>query len=102
VLWGFCAVAPITVNHIAAGLGAGFLSRTGGFGHFYFGFVAVWAALAGLAITGLFVRRFAARPVWLEPVSAESGVIAGLIFLLMATYLAGLRLAETGIAGKAN
>ena len=102
VLWGFCAFAPITVNHIAAGLGAGFLSRAGGFGHFYFGFVAVWAALVAVSIAGLFVRRFVARPVWLGPVSVESGVIAGLIFLLMATYLAGLRLEETGIAGRAN
>ena len=42
VLWGFCAFAPITVNHIAAGFGAGFLNRAGAFGHFYVGFVAVW------------------------------------------------------------
>jgi Fe-S oxidoreductase len=102
VLWGFCAFAPITVNHIAAGLGAGFLNRASGFGHLYFGFVAVWAALVAVSITGLFVRRFAVRPVWLGPLSAESGVIAGLIFLLMATYLASFRLEEIGIAGKAN
>ena len=102
VLWGFCAFAPITVNHIAAGFGAGFLSRADAFGRFYFGFVAVWAALVAVSIAGLFVRRFVARPVWLGPVSAESGVIAGFIFLLMATYLAGLRLEGTGIAGKAN
>jgi Fe-S oxidoreductase len=102
VLWGFCAFAPITINHIADGFGAGFLSRAGGFGRFYFGFVAVWAFLAAVSITGLFVRRFVARPVWLGPVSLESGVIAGLIFLLMVTYLAGLRFDETGIAGKAN
>ena len=102
VLWGFCAFAPITVNHVAAGLGAGFLNRAGAFGRFYFGFAAVWAALVAVSIVGLFLRRFVARPVWLGPVSAESGVIAGLIFLLMATYLAGLRLEGSGIAGKAN
>ena len=31
-----------------------------------------------------------ARPIWLGKVSPESGIIAGLIFLLMVTYLAGL------------
>ncbi|MGD0500724.1 MAG: (Fe-S)-binding protein [Bryobacteraceae bacterium] len=102
VFWGFCAFALATINHVAAGFGAEFLSPAGGFGRFYFDFVAAWAALVTVAIAGLFVRRFVARPVWLGPLSAESGVIAGLIFLLMATYLAGLRLPEASAAGRAN
>jgi Fe-S oxidoreductase len=102
VFWGFCAFAPITINHVAAGLGARFLYPGGGFGRFYFDFVAVWAALVAVSIAGLFVRRFVARPKWLGPVSPESGAIAGLIFLLMVTYLFGLRLAEASAAGRAN
>jgi Fe-S oxidoreductase len=102
VFWGFCAFALVTINHIAAGFGTPFLSRTSGFGRFYFGFVAVWAVCVAVSIAGLFVRRFFVRPKWLGPVSPESGVIALLIFLLMVTYLAGLTLDENAIAGRAN
>ncbi len=89
VFWGFCAFALITINHVASGFGVGFLPRDHGFGRFYFDFVAVWAAVVGVAISVLFVRRFFVRPRWLGELSPESGVIAGLIFLLMATYLWG-------------
>ncbi|MBV8732478.1 MAG: [Fe-S]-binding protein, partial [Acidobacteriia bacterium] len=78
VFWGFCAFALITVNHLAAGFGAGFLSRDRSFGRFYFAFVAVWAGAVAVSITGLFLRRFFVRPIWLGTLSAESGVIAGL------------------------
>src|SRR3954463_5768141 len=40
VFWGFCAFALVTLNHIAGGFGFAFLSTAGGFGRFYFGFVA--------------------------------------------------------------
>src|ERR1019366_7577019 len=43
-----------------------------------------------VAITGLAVRRFIAKPVWLGKISVESGVIALLILLLM-VYLAARR-----------
>jgi Fe-S oxidoreductase len=89
VFWGFCAFALITINHLASGFGVGFLSRDQGFGRFYFDFVAVWAVAVAVAISGLFVRRFLVRPRWLGELSPESGVIAGLIFLLMVTYLWG-------------
>ena len=102
VFWGFCAFALISVNHLATGFGGQFLYPGGGFGRFYFYFVAAWAVLVAVAIAGLFVRRFVARPVWLGPVKAESGVIAGLIFLLMVTYLAALRLPEGAAAWRAN
>jgi len=100
VFWGFCAFALVSVNHVAEGFGLHVLSRTGGFGRFYFGFVAVWAIAVAISITGLFVRRFVVRPVWLGKVSAESGVIALLIFLLMVTYLGGLWLGEAGMAAR--
>jgi Fe-S oxidoreductase len=89
VFWGFLAFALVSLNHFAVGLGYGFLDPAGAGGGFYFAFAGVWAALVAVAIAGLFVRRFVVRPKWLGArLSAESGVIALLIFVLMATYLA--------------
>jgi Fe-S oxidoreductase len=86
VFWGFCAFALVTVNHIAIGFGRPFLSP----GSFYFQLAAVFAVLVAIAIAGLFIRRFALRPKWLGALSYESGVIALLIFTLMATFLVAL------------
>jgi Fe-S oxidoreductase len=102
VFWGFCVFGLITVNHLASAFGGAFLSRSGGFGRFYFGFVAVWALAVAVGIAGLFVRRFVARPVWLGEVSIESGVIAALIFVLMATYLAGLWFEENSTGERVS
>jgi Fe-S oxidoreductase len=102
VFWGFCAFALITVNHIAAGFGVRLLTPASAFGRFYFTFVAFWAIAVAISIAGLFVRRFFVRPKWLGPISAESGVIALLIFMLMVTYLAGLRLSEDTVGGRIN
>jgi Fe-S oxidoreductase len=90
VFWGFLAFALVSLNHFATGFNLGFLSAHGVFGAFYFYFAAVFALMVAVGITWLFIRRFLLRPKWLgEKLSYESGVIAGLIFLLMATYLAG-------------
>jgi len=94
VFWGFCAFALVTLNHFAEAFGLRLLSAESAWGRAYLDFVAVWAVAVAVAITGLFGRRFVARPVWLGKISKESGVIAGLIFFLMLTYLAGLRLPE--------
>lgn len=89
VFWAFCAFALVTLNHCAKALGFSFLSPTGYFGRFYFWFAALFAAACAVGILGLFVRRFFVRPKWLgETLSWESGFIALLIFILMATYLA--------------
>ena len=88
VFWGFLAFALVSLNHLAAGLNLAFLPPDSLIGRFYFTFAAIWALLVAVSIAGLFVRRFIARPIWLGKVSAESGVIALLIFLLMVTYLA--------------
>jgi Fe-S oxidoreductase len=101
VFWGFCAFALITINHIATGFGVPLLSRASGFGKFYFGFVALFAVAVAVSITYLAARRFIIRPVWLGKVAPESGIIAGLIFVLMATYLASLAVPESGLAGRA-
>jgi Fe-S oxidoreductase len=100
VFWGFCAFAPITINHIATAFGGRFMTPASGFGRFYFGFVAVWAVAVAVSITGLAIRRFVVRPKWLEPLSPESGIIALLIFVLMVTYLGGLWLDEASAAGR--
>src|ERR1700733_11070986 len=94
VFWGFLAFALVSLNHFASGFRLGFLDADGPIGSliggFYFWFAAVFALLVAISIAGLFVRRFFVRPIWLgRKVSYESGVIAFLIFALMATYLAG-------------
>ncbi len=90
VFWGFLAFALVSINHFASGYNLGFLSPHGVFGGFYFYFAGVFALLVAVGITWLFIRRFVLRPRWLgEKLSYGSGVVAGLIFLLMVTYLAG-------------
>lgn len=88
VFWGFCAFALITVNHFGEGVHLQLLSRESWIGKFYFYFAAVFGLAVAVGIVGLAFRRFVARPPWLGPVSYESGLIAFLIFALMATYLA--------------
>jgi len=96
VFWGFCAFALVTLNHVATGFGAPFLSKDSWFGGFYFVLAAAFAVAVAVSIVGLGARRFIARPKWLgEKLSYESGVIALLIFALMATYLASLWIADS-------
>jgi len=102
VFWGFCAFALVTINHIASGYGLVLIPRDSLAGSVYFGFVAVFAVAVAISIAGLAARRFLARPVWLGKVSPESGVIALLIFLLMATYLAAFGIEEGTLAGRIN
>src|SRR5580693_9129243 len=88
VFWGFCVFALVTLNHFARGLGFAFLSRDSFWGRGYFLIAGVFAVAVAISIAGLAFRRFVIRPKWLEPLSPESGLIAFLIFALMATYLA--------------
>ena len=109
VFWSFLAFALVTLNHIATGLGIGFLNRSGIFGLFYSWFAAAFAVACAISIAGLFIRRFIVRPVWLarpavhsgesvHELSWESGVIAGLIFALMATYLVAFFVSDASSA----
>ena len=105
VFWGFCAFALFTVHHVAMGFGATLLDAGSPFGRAYHWFVAAFAVAVAVSIAGLFVRRFLVQPLWLGKVSPESGVIAALIFILMATYLAGMPeigLDEGTAAGRVN
>lgn len=91
VFWGFCAFALVTVDHIGYGLGLPLLDRHGFFGRIYFAVAALFAVAVTVSILGLAIRRFIVRPRWLGELSLESGVIAVLIVILMATYLADYR-----------
>jgi len=102
VFWGFLAFALVSLNHFAVGLSIGFLPPSSSVGSFYFLFAALWALLVAISITGLFIRRFVDRPIWLgKKVSYESGFIALLIFLLMVTYLGAFFVPETSAGLKA-
>jgi Fe-S oxidoreductase len=101
VFWAFCAFALVTLNHCAVVLGMGFLNPAGPIGRIYFYFAAAFAVGCAAGILGLFVRRFLVRPRWLgKKLSYESGVIALLIFVLMATYLASFFVADTAPAAR--
>jgi len=92
VFWGFCVFALITLNHVAAGFNVAFLAPRSPYHYF----AAAFAVAVAISIAGLFVRRFLIRPKWLgEKVSIESGFIAGLIFVLMVTYLATFPLGDS-------
>ncbi|MBA3975658.1 MAG: [Fe-S]-binding protein [Candidatus Solibacter sp.] len=89
VFWGFLAFALVTLRHFAAGFGFNLSDSRSAALAFYFWTAFVFAFLVALSILGLALRRFIARPRWLgERLSWESGLIALLIFLLMATYIA--------------
>ncbi|MCL2661636.1 MAG: (Fe-S)-binding protein, partial [Acidobacteriaceae bacterium] len=102
VFWGFLAFALVTLNHLASGLGFAFLPPSSLIGRFYFDFAGVWALLVAVSITGLFIRRFFLRPVWLgRNLSWGSGLVALLILLLMATYLGAFFVSPSGSAVRA-
>lgn len=88
VFWGFCAFALITLNHFSEGLQFQLLARESLIGRFYFYLAALFGLGVAVGIAGLAFRRFVIRPRWLGELSYESGLIALLIFTLMATYLA--------------
>ena len=99
VFWGFCAFVLVTLNHFATGFGIGFLNPRGAIGRCYFYFAAAFALACAVGILALFVRRFLFRPRWLgQKLSYESGFIALLIFVLMATYLASFFVANASPA----
>lgn len=101
VFWGFCVFALVTVNHIAEGFGLGFLDREAGFGLVYYWFAFAFAVCCAVSIAALAFRRLVLRPKWLGPVSYESGVIAMLIFILMATYIPVWWVTDSSTAGHA-
>jgi Fe-S oxidoreductase len=83
VFWGFLVFSGITIEHLARGFGFELALP-----EIYRYIVAVFAVAVAVSIAGLAFRRFVLRPIWLGPkVSGESGIVALLIFVLMATYL---------------
>jgi Fe-S oxidoreductase len=100
VFWAFCAFALVTLNHCAAIFGLAFLDPAGRVGRLYFYFAAAFAVACAAGIAGLFVRRFLVRPRWLGGLSWGSGLVALLIFVLMATYLAAFYVDGAGGAAR--
>ena len=101
VFWAFCTFALVTLNHCAVIFGLGFLDPAGRVGRLYFDFAAIFAIACAIGILGLFVRRFLVRPRWLGELSWGSGLVALLIFALMATYLAAFFVTAPGGAVQA-
>jgi len=101
VFWAFCAFGLVTLNHCAVVFGLGFLDPAGRVGRLYFDFAAIFAVGCAAGILGLLVRRFLVRPKWLGEISWGSGLVALLIFALMATYLAAFFVTAPGGAVQA-
>ncbi len=101
VFLGFLLFAVETVEHFLKGFGASLLEpllgpvlpafRTG---------MSVVAGLVAVAILGLAFRRFVLVRTSPDPRSVTSGIVALFIFLLMLTYLNGIR--ANPIAWQAN
>jgi Fe-S oxidoreductase len=85
VVWGFIAFGWVSIKHLSLGV-RGFQHADEAPG-FYGVFAAVWAVAVLLGIGALSFRRFVLRPKALGELSATSGVVAILIFVLMVTYL---------------
>ncbi len=102
VFWGFCAFALVTIAHLAAGLGVNLLPTDYAVVRGYRCFVALFAIAVAVSISGLAFRRLVLRPIWLGPVSMESGFIALLIFTLMVTYLFTFGAQEGSAAARVN
>ncbi len=101
VFFGFLVFAFETIDHFLEPFEVPFLA-------FIFGgaepavkvFIAFIAILVIIGIVGLFIRRFFMVKISPDPRSWTSGVVAIMIFLLMATYLYGL--GEAAQLPKAN
>jgi Fe-S oxidoreductase len=88
VFWGFLVFALVSTTDFLEGVRLHLVSRESWFGHFYFGFAAIFAVFVGVSIAYLAFRRFVLRPKALGKLSYESGFIALLIFMLMVSFIA--------------
>jgi Fe-S oxidoreductase len=99
VFWGFVVFGGYTVVEFLHGLGLVDMTRTQWFAAYRIVLaVFAWAVLSGIAF--LIVRRVAARPPALGPLSTESIVIGLFIATLMITFLLTFRVAEESGAGR--
>ena len=95
VMWGFFAFAYVSIEHTSLGvIGLEHAERDESW---YGWFAAFWAGAVLVGILGLAYRRFVVRPAALgDKVSGGSALVALLIVVLMATYLAGWRFLDVG------
>ena len=101
-MWGFFAFAWVSIEHFSLGIsGLEAIPE----GHSWYGtFAAMWAVTVLAGIVGLSFRRFVIRPKALgDHPSRTSALVAVLIVVLMATYLADWSQAYSSLlAWKAN
>ncbi|MCP4300862.1 MAG: [Fe-S]-binding protein, partial [Gammaproteobacteria bacterium] len=91
VFFGFLVFAFETIDHFLEPFGVPFLTLLlGGAEPAVKIVIAVIAVLVIFSIAGLFIRRFFMVKISPDPRSWSSGLVAIMIFLLMATYLYGL------------
>ncbi len=102
VMWGFFAFAWVSLEHFAVGFRG--LDAVAGGSSWYAAFAGAWAVAVLAGILGLSFRRFVLRPRALgERLSGSSALVAFLIAVLMATYLADwLALEPPSSAWRAN
>ena len=86
VMWGFLAFAWVSFEHLRWGVIG--LDQAQPSASWYDAFAGGWAVAVLIGIGGLAFRRFVLRPAALGPVSGGSALVAVLIVVLMATYLA--------------
>jgi len=95
VMWGFFAFGLVSMEHFALGFMG--LENAHRDESWYGWFAAGWAVAVTVGIVGLAFRRFVLRPKILgDKLSGGSAIVAGLIVVLMVTYLAGWRWLEIG------
>jgi Fe-S oxidoreductase len=91
VFLGFLCFALETMDHFAEPFGLHLLDFLFGDGVPLFkSFLAVVSVLVMIGVSGLFIRRFFMPSISPDPKSWTSGLVAIMIFLLMASYLYGL------------
>ncbi len=101
VFFGFVLFSVETLDHFLEPFGMSLLATVfGGALPLFKQFLSVVAILVSIGIVGLAFRRFVLTKISPDPKSYSSGVVALLIFLLMATYLNSI--AAEPLLEKAN
>jgi Fe-S oxidoreductase len=100
VFWGFIAYVIITINHFLKPFGLDYLH--GGFGSGYRIAVVIFSIMVLIGIIALAIRRYFFTPDYFEKKSVLSAVVAGLIIILMVTFLAEYVFLEDSLLAKAN
>jgi Fe-S oxidoreductase len=100
LLWGFFAFLLAEVDHLLTPFNHSFISRQSSAGLFYFWFVFLFAFCCTISLAGLAFRRYVVKSEWLDPISWETNLTLGLIFVLMITLLPRWWTSPVSVAGS--